>query len=130
MWDTATKTNWIDVDERLPETNEELTDLEAAFLHHWRVLAPDAEEPEHDACFHPTRRWRADFLWLNRVIVECEGGIWTGGRHVRGKGYRNDIEKYNAAVAQGYRVFRCTAGMLEDDPATFVAQVRAALEGE
>jgi len=107
-----------------------MTDLEAAFLHHWRVLAPDAEEPERDARFHPTRRWRADFLWRTRVIVECEGGIWTRGRHVRGKGYRNDIEKYNAATALGYRVFRCTTGMLEDDPAAFVAQVRAALEGE
>ena len=108
-----------------------MTNLEAAFLHHWRIFAPDATEPEHDTRFHPTRRWRADFLWRReRVIVECEGGVWTRGRHVRGAGYIGDCEKYNAATELGYHVFRCTAGMLEDDPAAFVAQVRAALEEE
>ena len=38
--------------------------------------------------FHPDRKWRSDFCWPAedvRLFVEIEGGIWTDGRHVRGK---------------------------------------------
>ena len=100
-----------------------MTDLEATFLFHWRLLAPDAPEPvrEHRFC---DRLWRFDFAWPDQMVaVECEGGIWSSGRHVRGNGFRKDVEKYNAALTLGWRVFRCTAGMLERDPAAFVEMV-------
>ncbi len=42
------------------------------------------------------------------VAVEIEGGIWTGGRHTRGKGYQGDMEKYNAAQLYGWKVLRYT----------------------
>ena len=59
--------------------------------------------------FHPTRRWRFDFANLERMIaVEVEGGVWTGGRHTRGKGFEGDIEKYNCGVALGWRILRTT----------------------
>ena len=40
------------------------------------------------------------------ILVEVEGGIWSGGRHTRGKGYLGDMEKYNAATVMGYRLIR------------------------
>ncbi len=57
--------------------------------------------------FCPHRRWAADFrISGTQILVEVEGGTWTGGRHTRGKGYSNDCEKYNWATANGWRVIR------------------------
>ena len=64
-------------------------------------------EFEQEFKFHPKRKWRADFHLVEKMIlVEVEGGIWSGGRHTRGKGYLGDMEKYNAATVMGYRVIR------------------------
>ena len=46
-------------------------------------------------------------------MFELEGGTWTGGRHTRGTGFRDDCEKYNAAGAFGWRVFRLTGESLK-----------------
>ena len=40
------------------------------------------------------------------VMIEVEGGIWSNGRHTRGKGYLGDMEKYNAATMMGFQVLR------------------------
>lgn len=57
--------------------------------------------------FHPTRKWRFDYaIPSHKIAVEVEGGVWTRGRHVSPKGFLNDMEKYNAATALGWRVFR------------------------
>ena len=62
---------------------------------------------EQEYQFHPKRKWKADFHLVGKMIlVEVEGGIWSGGRHTRGKGYIGDMEKYNAAVMMGYQVIR------------------------
>ena len=64
-------------------------------------------EFEQEFEFHPTRKWRADFhLKGKKVLVEVEGGIWSNGRHTRGKGYLADLDKYNAATMMGYQVIR------------------------
>ncbi len=64
-------------------------------------------EFEQEFKFHPTRKWRADFhLKGKKVLVEVEGGIWSNGRHTRGKGYLGDLDKYNAATMMGYQVIR------------------------
>lgn len=63
--------------------------------------------PEFELEFHPTRKWRFDIAWPDkRVAVEVEGGVWSKGRHVRGSGFIKDMEKYNAAVALGWRILR------------------------
>ena len=62
---------------------------------------------EQEFKFHSSRKWRADFHLKGRMIlIEVEGGIWSGGRHTRGKGYIGDMEKYNAAAMLGYQVIR------------------------
>ena len=65
--------------------------------------------------FHPERKWRFDYAWPERKIaLEIEGGIWKKGRHVRGKGYENDCEKYSEAVVLGWRIIRATPGMCKN----------------
>ena len=122
------------------------SDLEQAFLTRWRQLAPDASEPVQEyrfAAAHvglgPALRkrlkdaglqdWRFDFCWFvpHKVAVECDGGIYTLGRHTRGEGFEGDIRKINAAQRLGWTVYRVTAGMLKADPAGFVEMVREAL---
>ena len=62
---------------------------------------------EQEYKFHPKRKWRADFHIVGKMIlVEVEGGVWSSGRHTRGKGYIGDMKKYNAAVVMGYQVLR------------------------
>lgn len=54
--------------------------------------------------FHKTRRWRADFCWPDqKVILELQGGIWTQGRHTRGKALLGEWQKLNTAAGMGYR---------------------------
>ena len=62
---------------------------------------------EREFKFCQDRKWRADFHLVGKMIlIEVEGGIWSGGRHTRGKGYLGDMEKYNSATALGYQVIR------------------------
>lgn len=57
--------------------------------------------------FARPRLWRFDFAWpLHMIAAECEGAVWTNGRHTRGSGFIKDIEKYNAATIMGWRVLR------------------------
>ena len=57
--------------------------------------------------FATERRWRADYAWpLHGLLVEVDGGAFVGGRHIRGAGFRADLEKLNAAALLGYRVLR------------------------
>jgi hypothetical protein len=56
------------------------------------------------------RRFRADFLWESpRLILEVDGGTWSGGRHTRGTGYASDCEKHALAILAGYTVLRATS---------------------
>lgn len=72
-------------------------------------------EPESEIKFHPVRRWRFDFAWIDKKIaLEVEGGVFTGGRHTRGKGFMNDMEKYNNAALLGWTVIRCTPTQLKN----------------
>ena len=100
--------------------------LEATLALHMRTAGLN---PEHEFQFHPLRRWRFDFAFPSqKIAIECEGGIWTNGRHVRGSGFEKDAEKYNAAVIAGWRVLRFTGRMIQSGEA--LAQIEAALAGE
>lgn len=111
-----------------PAATPRLSDLEYAFMTRWRQLAPDLPEPVREYKFLKKRRFRFDYAFpLVRVAVELEGGTFSGGRHVRGKGYASDCEKYNLATLAGWKVLRFTSDMFHGDPATCIAQVRALL---
>lgn len=66
--------------------------------------------PETEVRFHPTRKWRADYLWGVpwKLIVEVDGGVFIAGRHSRGAGVEQDVEKFAEAMCLGYRVLRVT----------------------
>lgn len=92
-------------------------------------LIPKLSDPEERMAFHlkaegiavkrefqfaPPRKWRADFVIPEHMIaIEIEGGIWTGGRHVRPKSFIADCRKYSALVLAGWRLFRFTPGMVK-----------------
>ena len=85
--------------------------LEKKFALYWRAIRGPQLVAEHR--FHPTRKWRFDFAHpASKVAIEVEGGTWGRGRHTRGSGYKADCEKYNAAVADGWAVFRITGDMI------------------
>lgn len=64
--------------------------------------------PVCELCFALPRKFRFDFAWPGqKVALECEGGIWSGGAHGRGSGIIRDLEKYNLAAELGWRVLRC-----------------------
>ena len=70
-------------------------------------------EPVAEHRFHAQRKWRFDWAWpQDRIAIEQDGGAWTRGRHVTGAGFVKDMEKLNAAVLAGWRVFRVTPDQL------------------
>ena len=65
------------------------------------------EAPAKEYVFHPVRKWRFDYAFLGaKIALEVEGGVYTGGRHIRPKGFLGDVDKYNAAAVMGWRVLR------------------------
>lgn len=79
---------------------------EAAMMLHFRA---HKIAYKYEFKFCPHRRWKSDFRILGtNILVEVEGGTWSGGRHTRGKGYADDCEKYSWAAANGWTVLRYT----------------------
>ena len=55
----------------------------------------------------PGRRFRFDFAFIqpeHRLLIEINGGTFSGGAHGRGTGINRDYEKNNLAVLNGWRV--------------------------
>lgn len=76
--------------------------------------------------FHPTRKWRFDFAWPEKMVaVEIDGGIWikNGGRHNQD----SDREKINTATEMGWRVFRFSTSQVTTDPMSCVQKIRKLL---
>ena len=81
--------------------------------------------------FHPTRRWKFDFAWPDKMIaIEVEGNTFgrickkkvygkvcnqrlAGGRHTQGTGFEKDCEKYNTAALMGWKVYRIPSSMIK-----------------
>jgi very-short-patch-repair endonuclease len=79
--------------------------------------------------FDPVRRWRLDFAFVpQKLAIEVEGGIWTGGRHGRGVGMEKDAEKYNQLTLMGWRLLRFTDKPIKSGAA--VAMIQEALMGK
>lgn len=70
--------------------------------------------PEREFRFHPERGWLLDLAWpTHRIAVECHGGVFSSGRHVRGKGFTEDRAKMNEAISLGWRVVEVTTEQIE-----------------
>jgi len=105
--------------------------LEERFANVWKILG--GPEPERELQFHDERKWRFDFAWpAEKVAIEIEGGTWTqgGGRHNRAAGFASDCVKYNAATLAGWKVFRITSDMLDQDPAGHLEPIINLLKGD
>jgi len=73
--------------------------------------------PDHvkEFRFHPVRRWRFDYAWPDlKVALEIHGGVFTNGRHTRGKGFTEDKVKMNTAQLLGWLVIEATAAQVKN----------------
>lgn len=104
-----------------------MTGIEALALN--RIISAGLPEgvPQHR--FHPTRRWRFDRAWPERMVaLELEGGIYRHGWHQSIGGYQKDLDKYNAAAIIGWKVIRCSREDVRDG--TMVRLLSAVLTPE
>lgn len=93
----------------------------------FQIRALKLPDPEREFRFYPSRRWRSDLAWPDhKLLVEFEGGVYTKGRHTRGKGFERDCEKYNTATIAGYRVLRFTTSDVKSGQA--VDMIQAAIQ--
>ena len=100
------------------------SDLERTFDTLWRQLDGPPLFAEYH--FAPGRNFRFDRCHpYARIAIEIDGGTWSGGRHTRGAGYRDDCIKLNSAASLGWLVFRLTSDMLRDDPAQHLEPIIA-----
>lgn len=74
--------------------------------------------------FHPIRRWRFDWVWLDAegepvgIAIEYDG-IFFGNRsgvggHSSAKGVMSDHEKNNEAIIRNWKMFKCNASSVND----------------
>jgi hypothetical protein len=119
--------------------------LEQSFIYYAKLAKLSAWEPEYRFATHHVglgpglrerlaaaglKDWRFDAAWPKKcVYVELEGGVYSGGRHVRGAGFTGDVEKYNAATLLSWRGLRFTADMLKKDPMGCMEKIRTLLKG-
>ena len=77
-----------------------------------RQLDAEGMKYERERRFAEPRLFRADFIFRrwdgSSLIVECQGGTWSGGRHVRGSGMETDGEKSALAAINGYYLMTVT----------------------
>lgn len=93
---------------RLKKAHTKSAEVRRSFLRQCRDAG--VEQPATEFQFHPTRKWKFDFCWIEkRIALESEGGLFSArGGHRTYTGIKRDMEKYNAAAKLGYRVFRFT----------------------
>jgi len=90
--------------------------LEVSFARLWNGVVLDLQQSVplvREYKFSLTRKWKFDFAHVGKLVaIEIEGGHWSGGRHVRGKGFENDCEKYLEATLAGWTVVRLTSNQI------------------
>jgi very-short-patch-repair endonuclease len=78
------------------------------------------------------RKWRTDFTIIQgtkKIAIEIEGGAFSGGRHTRGVGFVNDMQKYNAYSLLGYTLLRFTSEQAIKQPIMCAKWIKCVLEG-
>lgn len=66
-------------------------------------LIAEQMEPKREYAFHGHRQWKFDLAYPSLLLaIEIEGR----GRHQTPAGFADDCQKYNAALALGWKVLR------------------------
>jgi hypothetical protein len=87
------------------------SELELFLLREFKYVGIPA--PVQELQFHPSRKWRFDFAWPDKMVAcEVEGGTYMGGRHQTADGFQKDCEKYNEATLLGWKIIRVTADQI------------------
>ena len=104
-------------------------DKAAVFEFYWKILGDSTYQYVTEFEFSLERNWRFDVAFnKQKVAIEIDGGVWSGGRHVRPKGFLNDLEKINMAIECGWVVLRYEPNQFEDDPSQHIEQVLRVLK--
>lgn len=78
-----------------------------------QIISAGLPKPEKEYKFLKNRRFRFDFCWpIHYFAVECDGAVYSRGRHTSGAGYTKDCEKFALATIEGYRIIRVTTGQI------------------
>lgn len=121
----ATKTSKLPKEVRtavMRAKSEALSDLFTAYVHQRLGV-----ECVREYRFHPVRKWRFDYaIPLLKIAIECDGGVFTRGRHVRPVGYLNDMEKFNASSELGWLVLKFTPQQLMKEET--IATIRTTID--
>ena len=94
----------------------------------WEILNeayPGQWESEHKGI--EGRKFRFDCANpVLKIAIEVEGGLWLKdpGRHNRPLGMIQDMEKYNLAVVEGWKVLRYAPETIRKKPWKLIADVR------
>lgn len=82
-----------------------------------------APTPVLEHRFHGERGWRFDMAWPELMVaLEIDGGVWTQGRHTRGKGFIEDCAKLAEAAILGWRVIRVPSDWVNDGTAVVLVE--------
>lgn len=104
------------------------SNLEARFALALRAWGTGLPAPSSEYRFNEHRKWRVDFAWPEqKLAVEIEGGIYTGGRHTSVNGFIRDMEKYNALAEAGWRILRFGNPHIEEQPFEMIEQIKRCL---
>lgn len=82
----------------------------------FQLCACELPAPQRNFRFHASRKWEIDFAWPEfKIGMEIQGGIWgksqtddSPGAHGHPIGIRRDMQKHNALLDAGWRVWHFT----------------------
>ena len=64
------------------------------------------------------RRYRFDLAFVDeKVAIEVQGGVFSGGRHTRGKGFSDERSKSAQAQILGWKYIEVTPAMIRSGEA-------------
>ncbi len=116
-----------------PKSETDREKLTRQFEYLWRIWRGPELVAEYT--FHPHRKWRLDYYHApTQTGIELHGGVWSEGRHTRGKGFLGDLDKMNAAQMQGITVLQLGTGQVDHQHVTeiidYLSKQMVAIQGE
>ncbi len=75
-------------------------------------------KPEREYVYAPPRKFRADLAWpSHKILVECQGGVYSHQAHGSISGILKDNERLNIATLAGFRLLRFVPDQVESGEA-------------